>query len=77
MQRMSEEQIRQMRSGADSVVPPFHPIRNAWLHVLDIVVRVVTLGNGQVVAAERHGPIHWDGIIRNMSHSVCEAAQKG
>ena len=64
MQILTEEQMRQMKSGPKCVVPPFHPIRDAWLRVLDIVVRVVTLGNGRVIPSERHGPVHWDGIVR-------------
>ena len=64
MQRLTEEQMRQMKSGAKCIVPSFHPIRDAWLRFLDIVVRVATFGNGRVVPYERHGPIHWDGILR-------------
>ena len=64
MQRLTEEQMRQMENGAKCVVPPLHPIRDAWLRVLDIAVRVVTLGNGSVVPSERRGPVHWDGIVR-------------
>ena len=64
MQRLTEEQMRQMKSGAECVVPPLHPIRDAWLRVLDIAVRVATLGNGRVVPSGRLGPVHWDGIVR-------------
>jgi hypothetical protein len=65
MQMLTQEQIKEMEVAFDGVVPEFHPLRDAWLRVLNAVVTVVTLGKGRVMPRERHrSPIVWDGVIK-------------
>ncbi len=64
MQILTEGQMQEMAKRG-GLVPPRHPIRYAWLAVVDAFVRVVTLGYGRVMPINRSdGPVHWDGIIR-------------
>lgn len=65
MQMLTQEQMKEMDAAFDGVFPEFHPLRDAWLGVLNAVVAVVTLGKGCVMPREpRRAPIVWDGIIR-------------
>ena len=65
MQILTQEQMKEMEIAFDGVIPEFHPLRDAWLCVLNAVVTAVTLGKGCVMPRERHrSPIAWDGIIR-------------
>lgn len=55
---------REVRGATDSgCVPPRPTIGDAWLRVLDVLVRVVTFGKGRV--CRDHGRIiHWNGELR-------------
>ena len=39
-------------------------VRNAWIKVLDIAVRILPLNSGCVLTTNRRGQIRWDGTIR-------------
>lgn len=65
MQMLTEEQRKAMEKAAGNFAPEFHPLRDAWLRVLNTVVTVVTLGKGRVMPREKHrAPIVWDGVIK-------------
>ena len=50
--------------GADGVVPRRPGLMDAWIRVLDVVVRVLTFGRGRVVRGPLRGPVCWDGNLR-------------
>ena len=39
-------------------------VRNAWLKVLDIAVRILTLNSGRVIANNLRSPIRWADRIK-------------
>ena len=50
--------------GADEVVPRRPGLMDAWIRVLDVVVRILTFGRGRVVRGALRGPVRWDGNLR-------------
>ena len=46
------------------VVPRRLGLMDAWLRVLDAVVRVLTFGRGRVVREMARGPIRWYGNLK-------------
>ena len=63
MQIPTDEMRREMGE-ASGVVPRRPGLMDAWLKVLDAVVRVLTFGRGRVMRAPLRGPIHWDGNLK-------------
>ena len=62
--QIQTEEMRRAMGEASGVVPRRPGLLDAWLWVLDAVVRVLTFGRGRVVRGPLCGPIHWDGILR-------------
>ena len=50
--------------GADEVVPRRPGLMDAWIRVLDVVVRILTFGRGRVVREISFGPVRWDGNLK-------------
>lgn len=45
--------------------PRHRPLRDMWLRVLDLFVRVLTLGAARVMPVDRlRDAVKWDGVIR-------------
>ena len=63
MQMLTDEQRRAMRGQEGGFAPPRPRLGDLWLAVVDVLVRILTLGRGRVVKT-RSGPIRWDGVIR-------------
>lgn len=64
MQMLTDEQRRAMDGQAGGFVPPRPRLGDLWLAVVDVLVRILTLGRGRVMKVNRSGPIRWDGVIR-------------
>jgi len=58
------EEMRLSMGEANGVVPRRSGLMDAWLCVLDVVVRVLTFGRGRVVREMARGPVRWDGNLR-------------
>ena len=63
MQIQTEEMWRAM-GGAKGVVPRRPGLMDAWIRVLDVLVRVLTFGRGRVVRGPLRGPVCWDGNLK-------------
>ena len=63
MQILTDEQ-RQAMDAASGVVPRRPGLMDAWIWVLNAVVRVLTFGRGRVVRNPLRGPIRWDGNLK-------------
>ena len=63
MQIQTDEMCR-ATGEANGVVPRRPGLMDAWLRVLDAVVRVLTFGRGRVVRGPLLGPVRWDGILK-------------
>ena len=62
--QIQTDEIRRAMGGADGVVPRRPGLMDAWIRVLDVVVRVLTFGRGRVVREMARGPVRWDGNLR-------------
>lgn len=62
--QIQADEMRQAMGGADGVVPRRPGLMDAWMRVLDVVVRVLTFGRGRVVHEMARGPVRWDGNLR-------------
>lgn len=64
MQMLTEEQRKAFEGrGERGCLPPNGGRRGLWTLVVDAIVRVLTLGDGQVV--RKNGRIvHWDGVVK-------------
>ena len=61
--QISPDGMRGMGSEAKRVFSWRAELVNMWMSLLDVQVRILTLGQARV--ERRSGlPIHWDGIIR-------------
>ena len=58
------DEIRRAMGGADGVVPRRPGLMDAWIRVLDVLVRVLIFGRGRVVREISFGPVRWDGNLR-------------
>ena len=58
------DEMRRAMGEADGVVPRRPGVMDAWLRVLDAVVRVLTFGRGRVVRGPLRGPVRWDGNLK-------------
>jgi hypothetical protein len=62
--QIQTEEMRRAMGGADEVVPRRPGLMDAWIRVLDVLVRVLTFGRGRVVRERARGPVRWDGNLR-------------
>ena len=62
--QIQTDEIRRAMGGADGVVPRRPGLMDAWIRVLDVLVRVLTFGRGRVVREMARGPVRWDGNLR-------------
>ena len=62
--QIQTDEMRGAMGGADGVVPRRPGVMDAWLRVLDVLVRVLTFGRGRVVRGPLRGPVRWDGNLR-------------
>ena len=62
--QIQTDEMRRAMGGADGVVPPRPGLMDAWIRVLDVLVRVLTFGRGRVVRGPLRGPVRWDGNLR-------------
>ena len=62
--QIQTEEMRGAMGGADGVVPRRPGLMDAWLRVLDVVVRLLTFGCGRVVRGPLRGPVCWDGNLK-------------
>ncbi len=62
--QIQTDEMRRAMGGADGVVPRRPGLMDAWIRVLDALVRVLTLGRGRVVREMAHGPVRWDGNLK-------------
>lgn len=62
--QIQTEEIRRAMGGADEVVPRRPGVMDAWIRVLDVLVRILTFGRGRVVREMARGPVRWDGNLR-------------
>lgn len=63
MKMLTDRQRNGMRWTGGIVGPMHNPVMRAWIGLLDVVVRVLTLGRGRVVVLDRRAPARWDGVI--------------
>ena len=62
--QIQTDEMRRAMGGADGVVPRRPGVMDAWIRVLDVLVRVLTFGRGRVVREIARGPVRWDGNLR-------------
>ena len=62
--QIQTDEMRRAMGGADGVVPRRPGLMDAWIRVLDVVVRVLTFGRGRVVREISFGPVRWDGNLK-------------
>lgn len=60
--QIQTDEMRRAMGGADGVVPRRPGVMDAWIRVLDVLVRVLTFGRGRVVRNVARGPVCWDGL---------------
>ena len=62
--QIKTDEMRRAMGEAGGVVPPRPGLIDAWIRVLDVVVRILTFGRGRVVREMARGPVRWDGNLR-------------
>ena len=62
--QIQTEEMRRAMGETDGFVPRRPGVMDAWLRVLDAVVRVLTFGRGRVVRGPLRGPVCWDGNLK-------------
>ena len=62
--QIQTDEMRGAMGGADGVVPRRPGLMDAWIRVLDVLVRVLTFGRGRVVREMARGPVRWDGNLK-------------
>ena len=62
--QIQTDEMRRAMGEADGVVPRRPGLMDAWIRVLDVLVRVLTFGRGRVVREIARGPVRWDGNLR-------------
>ena len=62
--QIQTEKMRRAMGEADRVVPCRPGLMDAWICVLDAVVRVLTFGRGRVVRGPLRGIVRWDGNLK-------------
>lgn len=55
--QIQTDEMRGAMGGADGVVPRRPGVMDAWIRVLDVLVRVLTFGRGRVVREIARGPV--------------------
>ena len=62
--QIQTDEMRRAMDKADAVVLRRLGLMDAWIWVLDVVVRVVTFGRGRVVRGPLRGLVRWDGNLK-------------
>ena len=62
--QIQTDEMRKAMGEANGVVPQRPGVMDAWLCVLDAVVRALTFGRGRVVRGPLRGPVRWDGNLK-------------
>ena len=62
--QIQTDEMRRAMGAANAVVPRRPGLMDAWIRVLDVLVRVLTFGRGRVVREMARGPVRWDGNLR-------------
>ena len=62
--QIQTDEMRRAMGEAGGVVSRRPGLMDAWLRVLDVVVRVLTFGRGRVVREMVRGPVRWDGNLK-------------
>ena len=62
--QIQTDEMRRAMGETDGIVPRRPGLMDAWLRVLDAVVRVLTFGRGRVVHGPLRGPVRWDGNLK-------------
>ena len=62
--QIQTDEMRRAMGETGGVVPRRPGLMDAWLRVLDAVVRVLTFGRGRVVRGPLRGPVRWDGNLK-------------
>ena len=62
--QIQTDEMRRAMGEAGGVVPRRPGLMDAWLRVLDVVVRLLTFGCGRVVRGPLRGPVRWDGNLK-------------
>lgn len=62
--QIQTDEMRRAIGEAGGLVPRRPGVMDAWLRVLDAVVRVLTFGRGRVVRGPLRGPVRWDGNLK-------------
>lgn len=64
MQMLTGKQQQNMRNASGIISPTQNPITKIWISLLNVIVRVLTLGRAHVVVSDYRAPIRWNGVIR-------------
>ena len=62
--QIQTDEMRGAMGGAKGVAPRRPGLMDAWLRVLDVLVRLLSFGRGRVVREMARGPVRWDGNLR-------------
>jgi len=62
--QIQTEEMRMSMDGGNGVVPRRPGLMDAWMRVLDALVRILTFGRGRVVRGPLRGPVRWDGNLK-------------
>ena len=62
--QIQADEMRMAMGGADGAVPQRPGLMDAWIRVLDVLVRVLTFGRGRVVREMARGHVRWDGNLK-------------
>lgn len=62
--QIQTEEMRRAMGEAGGVVPRRRGLMDAWIRVLDVLVRVLTFGRGRVERGPLRGPVRWDGNLK-------------
>ena len=62
--QIQTDEMRRAMDGADGIVPRRPGLMDAWIRVLDALVRILTFGRGRVVRGPLRGIVRWDGNLK-------------
>lgn len=62
--QIQTDEMRKAIGEAKEVMPRRPGLMDAWIWVLDALVRVFTFGRGRVVRGPLRGPVCWDGNLK-------------
>ena len=62
--QIQTDDLRMSMDCGKGVVSRRPGLMDAWIRILDMVVRVLTFGRGRVVRGPLRGPVRWDGNLK-------------